>query len=309
MSDLNGTGLWTHNISCRRLSHACLVLVIFWSLALLAACGESRDSEALNLDTTDSSGWVFLDTEQKSTVIATPLATTVLESVIGGQIDGGEAALAAVDVTPTVTLIPGFNASSFDQVVAPSSNLGGAKDRNGDEDSGSGNKIDGDTPEQAEMTGATADPNVTPQPTPTLSAANAPRFPESVVETFTVSAFITSLEETQKTFREFDLNYMPILREERDRNRGDCGAFVGWYRQWRQAPVFEDVPQDWVSLYFEYRTLLSSASFNTGFLRRQCPELRTQEDSRTYAGADPLAFFGWAYPRLQAMVQEAYVLR
>lgn len=147
----------------------------------------------------------------------------------------------------------------------------------------------------------------TPTPDPATLAANAPRFPESVVQPWDSGTFIHTLESVRDSLRSFLNDWIPIILGQRSQNRGDCGTYLGIYTLWRvQAPVFEDVPADWVPLYVEYRSLLNDASYQSNAARVTCPWVEQDPGFRLSDAAPPDQFFAYAYPRTEAMLQEAY---
>lgn len=147
----------------------------------------------------------------------------------------------------------------------------------------------------------------TPIPDPATLAANAPSFPESVVQPWDTGAFVDTLELVRDSFRSFLSDWVPIILGQRSQNRGDCGTYLGIYTLWRvQAPVFENVPPAWVPLYVEYRSLLNDASYQSNAARVTCPWVVQDPGFRLNDAAPPDQFFAYAYPRLEAMLQDAY---
>jgi hypothetical protein len=161
------------------------------------------------------------------------------------------------------------------------------------------------------VTAGSGNSNTTPIPptaTPIPSVANAPLFPETpIMNDFDPAVFISYLELVRDSFRSFNNDYVPILLDERERNRGDCGAYLGWYTLWvTRAPAFVNVPDPWVQLYYEYRVLLLNAVIVTTQIRVGCPAVDPGPYNRNQ---DPIGFFAAAYPRIEEMVSEAHQLQ
>ncbi len=157
-------------------------------------------------------------------------------------------------------------------------------------------------------------PAATPIPapvTPSVTADDAPRFPETLTQNWDAWSFIHTLEQVRDSFRSFLNDWVPVLEDERDRNKGDCGSYLGMFTLWRvEAPAFEDPPAEWVDLYVEYRQLLEDASYVTNGVRQQCPALAGAVDADFVARQtqSPADFFSYAYPRSEQLLAEAYTL-
>ncbi|MCI0574954.1 MAG: hypothetical protein L0332_03210 [Chloroflexi bacterium] len=201
---------------------------------------------------------------------------------------------------PTVTLIPGAV-----MPAQPGSADGGDSEGDSNKDVSPPADEDDECKTCPFGDGQSSDsgPVIPPTPTPVLNAADAPRFPETPINSsFDATVFITNLGLVRDSFRSFTLDWFPILREERERNRGDCGSYLGWYTLWvTLAPAFASVPPEWESLYIEYRVLLEQAVIITTDIRVICPAVQPGPYARN---VDPIPFFTAAYPRIEQMVAE-----
>lgn len=152
----------------------------------------------------------------------------------------------------------------------------------------------------------TPTPTLTPTATPIPSAADAPLFPETPVRPFDPADFRETLRLLDDSMRSFEQNWLLILRDERERNRGDCGSFLGWFTLWvTQAPFYTDVPPQWNDLVYSYRTFLADAVYFSSPIQRQCPgmssDIRINRDLT-------INFFTTAHARSTEMLQRAWAL-
>lgn len=280
-----------------------LILFIF-ALILTSGCSNQPDTESAAV--TRLSSWNVPGEGTGQT--AAPTFTIKAGSTTQSPLPGGTPA-------PTITLAPGAQVGqensgtqgggamcktctrnaeatiyASSRVPDPTRNPGGGSRTPSPESGGT-------------VTPATPVTPVTPTPTPTLSPEQAPVFPETPTRAFDASHFITILEEVRDSFRSFSLDWIPIIRETRERNPGDCGAYLGWYTLWvTEAPAYTNVPESWQPLYIEYRLLLRNAVFSTGRVRRNCPWVYPGEFDDNL---DPTIIFPAGAARLEAMVLEA----
>jgi hypothetical protein len=147
---------------------------------------------------------------------------------------------------------------------------------------------------------ATAVP-ATPTPIPTSPPVTAHTFPETPIMAWDVNTFTNYLGRVRDSFRSFH-SEMGLFQE--TGKPGDCGTFNGWTALWiLEAPGFTDVPAEWQPLYVEYRSLLAQVVGLTAPIRPLCAgEGGSISEEETTA---IINFINWAYPRMEAMVQEA----
>ncbi len=91
----------------------------------------------------------------------------------------------------------------------------------------------------------------TPLPPPTPALPEAPLYPDTPIQTWDQGAFVTAVIMTNDLVEKF---YPYFGRAVRD--GGHCGIYWGQFGDWQSRPGFTDVPNDWRSLYFRYRTVL-----------------------------------------------------
>lgn len=164
----------------------------------------------------------------------------------------------------------------------------------------------GGTPEPTRTPRFTATP-IPPTSTPVPIVSNAPAFNESpVYDQFDRVLLIRNMEITRDSFRSFLDSWRPILLNQRDRNRGDCGTYLGWYTQWvTQSPVFRTVPSEWAPIYTEYRVMLRDAVYITNSIRRMCPGAAADPTYRP-TNEETVAWFETNYPRSEQLLTRAY---
>lgn len=272
------------------------LLLLFLSLLLLVSCRNDLAEEAYL--PSESQGWVILDGEGKATptrISAIPLTTSEPDST--SQLIPIPPTVTVANLPMPATLVTNNHTNNIDspkQTRPPNENSPTECKRPPCDDSNG-------SPTPTNL------PDTTPIPTATLviSEETAPRFSQTPIIPFDSEVFITHLELVRDSFRSFTVDWVPILADERERNRGDCGAFRGWYLLWvQQAPAFTELPAQWLPLYYEYRQLLQQAFNHTDQIQKQCfsltlPAGAVQDD-------DPATFFPAAYPRLEEMLQQAY---
>jgi hypothetical protein len=284
--------------------HFSLLTVCFLVLAVLVltGCGASNDDFVVG---SENAEWIILDEK------GSPAADSA-EPTASRQPGRTPTPSTIATALPTITVIPNvttaFGSSGSGRT---SSNSAGRTD---DKDNGNALaaedciKLDtGCDPEiGADPTIASGATSLTPVPTPVPSAASAPRFSTTPTEPFSFDTFYQALSQVEDTIGEFVVNWGPILREERERNRGDCGAFAGWHNVWyTQAPAFTDVPQQWVPLYYEYRVIVQTIHTRTLDTQFRC-NMGTGVRGTT---TSPLPYAEYAQARLGEMLIEALQLR
>lgn len=159
------------------------------------------------------------------------------------------------------------------------------------------------TPEPTATSTATATPRATlPPPAPTVPLT-APTFPETPIKVWNAEEYRSYLSQFRDSMRSFN-SEMSIF--EQTGKPGDCGTFLGWTRLWIvQSPGYTDVPSQWWSLYYEWRSLLKQVANLTLEVRNICGGSGSGS-----VDAQPLIdFLSWAYPRTEQMVTEAAAIQ
>lgn len=158
-------------------------------------------------------------------------------------------------------------------------------------------------PTVAATAAATAVPP-TPTPVPTSPPVTAHTFPETPIVPWDADTFTNYLGRVRDSFRSFH-SEMGLFQE--TGKPGDCGTFNGWTALWIvESPGFTGVPSEWQPLYVEYRSLLAQVVNVTAPIRPLCANQGgsiTEEETTAI-----INFINWAYPRTEAMVQEAAVI-
>jgi hypothetical protein len=165
------------------------------------------------------------------------------------------------------------------------------------------------TPTPTDTPAPTATPTPTPPPTeppptpvPPPPIPQAHVFPTTPIQPFDVDVFLTYLGRVRDSFRSAGDEFPRIFSGAKT---GDCGSYQGWYVLWVvEAPGFTDVPVEWRGLYSEYRSLLQQVVTVTWEIHGICDSGGGTITDET--GNACMEFIGWAYPRTEEMVIEAF---
>lgn len=157
-------------------------------------------------------------------------------------------------------------------------------------------------------------PTNTPLPTATATAVILPTleptkppfkvYPDTLYAPYSEDAFIQHTSRFHETLTKLDEMFVTISFGE----KGNCLIFGDLYKTWtEQMPVLEDVPEKYITLHAEYRSLIDQIVMHTGEIARVCRDGGGTVSEETDAAIRQ--YLEWAIPRSEQVVVEIYQLR
>lgn len=110
---------------------------------------------------------------------------------------------------------------------------------------------------------ATPAPTFTPLPTPTPGVT---LYPQTSIEPWSLAAFRVRLNNLHTSFFDAKQWLSGVLQS----RRFWCGNYAQYYDSWVTAAAFENVPDEWMPLYLEYRKMIENAVTLTGSMYNLC---------------------------------------
>lgn len=105
-------------------------------------------------------------------------------------------------------------------------------------------------------------PSDTPNPRPV-----APLYADTPIQPFSPDAFLAALYKTHQSFSDW-LKYFDGVAN--GGATGNCNTYWSNFNQWKVTPGFDNVPEAWYSLYYDYRVLLQQAATITMPIANVC---------------------------------------
>jgi hypothetical protein len=157
-------------------------------------------------------------------------------------------------------------------------------------------------------------PTNTPLPTftatavilPTLEPTKPPFkvYPDTLYAPYSEDAFIQHTRRFHETLTKLDEMFVTISFGK----KGNCLIFGDLYKTWtEQMPVLEDVPEKFIILHAEYRSLIDQIVMHTGEIAQVCRDGGGTVSNETDAAIRQ--YLEWAIPRSDQVVVEIYQLR
>ena len=252
------------------------IMALFMLAAILIACGPSQDE--LGTQATSVAAEAFAaQTAEVPTATHTPLPTATFTPEPTATSTPSPTVTATA--TPTDTSTPTATATSTPTPVP--------------------------TATPSPVPTATSTPTATqapPTPLPPTPVPQAHVFSSTPIQAFDVDVFLSYLGQIRDSFRSAQSELPRIFSGAKS---GDCGSYIGWYALWvAQAPGFTDIPAGWHPLYSEYRSLLEQVVSVTWEIHTVCDAGGGDVSNET--GNACVEFIGWAYPRTEEMLTEAF---